>query len=207
MNAIRVLIVDDHAILRMGLASLLGTRNDIEVVGDAGDGPTAVRKAVRLKPDVAIVDLAMPGMDGVATTRELQAALPSLHMLILTTFGTSDGINAALEAGALGAIMKNASFNELVDAIKAVARGEKAVAPEIARILAEDPPAQKLSPRQIEILDALVRGLANSDIAVQLGISMPTVKEHLTALFTRLGAANRAEAVAIALRKRLVKVD
>ena len=207
MNAIRVLIVDDHAILRMGLASLLGTRNDIEVVGDAGDGPTAVRKAVRLKPDVAIVDLAMPGMDGVATTRELQAALPSLHVLILTTFGTSDGINAALEAGALGAIMKNASFNELVDAIKAVARGEKAVAPEIARILAEDPPAQKLSPRQIEILDALVRGLANNDIAVQLGISMPTVKEHLTALFTRLGAANRAEAVAIALRKRLVKVD
>ena len=207
MNAIRVLIVDDHAILRMGLASLLGTRNDIEVVGDAGDGPTAVRKAVRLKPDVAIVDLAMPGMDGVATTRELQAALPSLHVLILTTFGTSDGINAALEAGALGAIMKNASFNELVDAIKAVARGEKAVAPEIARILAEDPPAQKLSPRQIEILDALVRGLANNDIAVQLGISMPTVKEHLTALFNRLGASNRAEAVAIALRKRLVKVD
>ena len=205
MSKVKVLIVDDHAILRMGLASLLGTKKDIEVVGDAADGPTAIRKAVRLRPDVIIMDLLMPGMDGVETTRRLLAEMPDARVLILTTFGTADGIAHALEAGARGAVMKNVDFSELVDAIHAVAAGERAVSPEIERILAAEPPIPALSPRQTEILQSVVRGLSNPDIAKQLGISLDMVKEHSAALFQKIGAANRTEAVAIALRKHLIR--
>ena len=176
MSKIKVLIVDDHAILRMGLASLLGTKKDIEVVGDAADGPTAIQKTVRLQPDVVIMDLLMPGMDGVETTRRLLAEIPDARVLILTTFGTADGIAHALEAGALGAVMKNVDFSELVSAIHAVASGERAVSPEIERILAAEPPIAALSPRQMEILQSIVRGLSNPDIAKQLGISLDMVK-------------------------------
>lgn len=206
MSKIKVLIVDDHAILRMGLASLLGTKKDIEVVGDAADGPTAIRKAVRLQPDVVIMDLLMPGMDGVEATRQLLAAIPGARVLILTTFGTADGIAHALEAGARGAVMKNVDFSELVAAIHAVAAGERALSPEIERILAAEPPIAALSPRQTEILQSVVRGLSNPDIAKQLGISLDMVKEHLNALFSKIGAANRTEAVSIALRKHLLKM-
>ena len=205
MSKVKVLIVDDHAILRMGLASLLGTKKDIEVVGDAADGPTAIRKAVRLRPDVIIMDLLMPGMDGVETTRRLLAEMPGAQVLILTTFGTADGIAHALEAGARGAVMKNVDFSELVAAVHSVAAGERAVSPEIERILAAEPPIPALSPRQTEILQSVVRGLSNPDIAKQLGISLDMVKEHSAALFQKIGAANRTEAVAIALRKHLIR--
>ena len=176
MKKIKVLIVDDHAILRMGLASLLNAKKDIEVVGDAEDGPTAIRRAARLKPDVVVMDLLMPNMDGVEATRRLLAERPDTQVLILTTFGTADGIAHALEAGALGAVMKNVDFSELVAAIRAVAAGERAVSPEIERILAAEPPIAALSPRQTEILQSIVRGLSNPDIAKQLGISLDMVK-------------------------------
>ena len=204
-DKIKVLIVDDHAILRMGLASLLNAKKDIEVVGDAEDGPTAIRRAARLKPDVVVMDLLMPNMDGVEATRRLLADRPDTKVLILTTFGTADGIAHALEAGALGAVMKNVDFSELVAAIRAVAAGERAVSPEIERILAAEPPIAALSPRQTEILQSIVRGLSNPDIAKQLGISLDMVKEHSAALFQKIGAANRTEAVAIALRKHLIR--
>ena len=122
---IRILIVDDHSILRMGLASLIGTRKDIEVSGDADGGIAALKKFMQLKPDVVIMDLVMPGMDGIETTLEIISREPDAKILILTTFGTSDKIAAALRAGALGAIMKNAAFPDLVKAIKTTARGEK----------------------------------------------------------------------------------
>ena len=206
MNKTTVLIIDDHAILRMGLASLLNAKSGIEVVGDAANGRTGIQKAVKLRPDVVIMDLMMPGMDGTETTRQLLAKIPESRILILTTFGTSDGITHALEAGAKGAIMKNCDFGELVTAIRTVARGEHYISPDVNRIIAKDPPIAPLSPRQAEILHSIVRGLSNPDIAKQLGISLDMVKEHTEALFQKLGVANRPEAVAIALRKHLLKI-
>ena len=202
---IKVLIVDDHAILRMGLTALLNSKKDIEVVGDAANGPSGISKALRLKPDVVIMDLAMPDMDGAETTRQQLAKVSDAKVMILTTFGTADGISHALDAGALGAVMKNVEFTELVDAIRTIAGGGRYVSPEIERILEADPPIPALSPRQAEILSSLVRGLSNIDIASQLGISLDMVKEHTTSLFAKLGVANRTEAVAIAMRKRLVQ--
>ena len=206
MNKTTVLIIDDHAILRMGLSSLLNAKNDIEVIGDAANGKVGIQKALKLKPDVVIMDLMMPGMDGTETTRQLLARNPDGKVLILTTFGTSDGIAHALEAGAKGAVMKNCDFGELVMAIRSVARGSRYVSPEIERIIAKDPPIAPLSPRQAEILQSIVRGLSNPEIAKLLGISLDMVKEHTEALFQKLGVANRPEAVAIALRKHLLKI-
>ena len=206
MDKLKILIVDDHAILRMGLASLLNSKDEVEVVGDAANGSSGIKKAQKLKPDVVIMDLMMPGMDGCETTRRLMAQDPDAKVLILTTFGTSDVINRALEAGAKGAIMKNCDFEELLTAIRTVADGKDYVSAEIKRILSKDPPVAALSPRQKEILASIVRGLSNPEIAKQLGISLDMVKEHVETLFQKIGAANRAEAVAIALRKHLLKV-
>jgi len=152
------------------------------------------------------MDLMMPGMDGTETTARLVAKAPDVKILILTTFGTSDGITHALKAGAKGAIMKNCDFGELLTAIRTVARGGQYISPEIERIISNDPPIAPLSPRQTEILQSIVRGLSNPDIAKQLGISLDMVKEHTEALFQKLGVANRPEAVAIALRKHLLKI-
>lgn len=206
MKKITVFIVDDHAIVRMGLASLLGTKKDIEVVGDAGNGEAAIRKAIKLRPDVIVMDLVMPGMDGAETTKRLLEKIPEAKVLILTSYGASDGIAHALEAGALGAAIKTLEFSELVSTIHKVAAGEYAISPEVERILAEEPPVSILSPRQHEILHSLAKGLSNSDIAAQLGISRAVVKEHEIALYAKMGAANRTEAVTIALRKHLLKI-
>ena len=206
MTPIRIFLVDDHALMRQGLISLLGTRKDIEVVGDAESGEAALRKAPRLKPDVIIMDLIMPGMDGAEATRHLKQILPEAHVLILTSFGTADGIAQALEAGASGAILKTVKLPALAEAIRTVASGGTAVAPEIQQMLDETTPIPPLSPRQNEILESIVRGLTNKDIAKKLGISAPMVNEHLTALFAKIGAANRTEAVTIALRKHLLKI-
>ncbi|MBR1920573.1 MAG: response regulator transcription factor [Kiritimatiellae bacterium] len=204
MSEISVLIVDDHSILRMGLASLLSSKSGIRVAGDASSGPTGIRKALKLRPDVVIMDLAMPGMDGAEATAELVARIPGANVLVLTTFGTSDGISRALDAGAKGAVMKNCDFGELVGAIRKVAAGGRYVSPEVDRLISADPPAAELSPRQREILQSIVRGLSNPEIARQLGISVDVVKEHTESMFQKIGAANRAEAVAIAFRKHLV---
>ena len=204
-NKIRVLIADDHAMVRMGLASLLGTEPDIEVVGEAENGKTAIQKSIALKPDVIVMDLVMPNMDGTAATAEILKCLPETKILMLTSFGTADGIAHAIEAGAKGAMMKNADFSELVAAIRTIAAGGRAISPEIEHFMEEDPPVQKLTQRQSDILASLVRGLTNDDIAKQFSIQRSSVKDHLTAIFEKLGAANRSEAVSIALRKHLLK--
>jgi NarL family two-component system response regulator LiaR len=206
MNKIRILIIDDHAIMRMGLASLLSSEPGLEIVGEAEDGGSGIRLAAELKPDVIIMDLIMPGMDGVETTRQIMTELGDMNILILTTFGTADGIAYALESGARGAILKNASLDELVSAVRAVAEGKTSVSPEIEQILSETPPVPKLSPRQSEVLESVARGLSNEDISKQLGISVARVREHLSALFAKMGTANRAETVATALRKHLLKI-
>jgi DNA-binding NarL/FixJ family response regulator len=202
---IRILIADDHAMVRMGLASLLGTETDIEVVGEADDGEVAVRKALTLKPDVVVMDLMMPKKDGSSATAEIRKLLPDTKILLLTSFGTADGVAHALAAGATGALMKNADFSELVASIRTIAAGGRAVSPEIEHFIEEDPPVQKLTQRQMEILASVVRGLTNDDIARQFSIQRSSVKDHLTAIFAKLGAANRSEAISIALRKQLIK--
>ena len=204
MTPTRVLIVDDHAILRMGLASLLSSKKDIEVVGDAANGPEGIRRAIELKPDVVVMDLMMPGMGGAEATARLIEKAPDAKVLIITTFDTSDGIDRALKAGARGAIMKNCDFEELVDALRTVASGGSYIAPDVKRLFSNDPPAITLSPRQREMLQSIARGLSNPDIAKQFGISIYVVKEHIAALFAKIGAANRSEAVAIAMRKNLL---
>ena len=205
-NKIKVLIADDHAIVRMGLSALLSAKKDIEVVGQSRNGETAVRDTVRLAPDVVIMDLMMPKKDGIAATAEIKAKRPDVKIIILTTFATSDGITKALEAGASGAILKNAENNSLVTMIRKVAAGERVLAPEVEELLQEDPPVEKLTPRQAEVLESLSRGLTNKDIARQLGISDRSVDEHVEALLQKIGASNRTEAVVIALRKHLLKV-
>lgn len=204
-NKIRILIADDHKMVRDGLAALLGTKRDLEVIGSVGNGQEAVEKALALKPNVVIMDLMMPIMDGVEATREIRKAAPTVQILVLTTFGTSDGIAHAIEAGALGAMMKSADHEELAEAIRKVAGGEQAISEEVALQMKIDPPVPNLTPRQMEILDSMVRGLNNLDIAKQRGIRRDGVKEHVNAILTKIGASNRTEAVAIALRKHLLK--
>ena len=200
------MLVDDHAVMRRGLASLLETCPEIVVVGEAGDGATALKRVKTANPDLVIMDLLMPKMNGTETTRRIRELYPQVQVLVLTTFGSSDDITQAFSAGANGAILKTAELPELRKAIKQVASGKHYISDEIEQIMTSDPPLPELSHRQIEILDSITRGLSNPDIARQLGISVPMVKEHMTALLLKLGAANRAEAIAIALRKHLLKI-
>ena len=206
MKKTKVLIVDDHAIVRMGLASLFGTEQSIEVVGSVGSGADAVTSARSLKPDVVLMDLMMPKMDGAETTAALISENPDSKVLIITTFSTANGIGAALAAGAKGAVLKSIAFKDLVDAILRVSRGERYISPELEQILGDEKPIPGLSPRQGEILSLVSQGMTNDAIANRLGISIPMVRQHLDALFNKIGASNRAAAVAIALRKMLLKI-
>ena len=201
-----VMLIDDHAIMRMGLKSLLDTYSDIKVVADAEGGEEAVKTAIAKKPDVIVMDLMMPVMDGTESTRRILAEWPDAKILILTTYGTADAIGHTLDAGAKGAMIKNAELDELVAAIRKIAGGEKFVDSEISQMLSETPPIPKLSPRQQEILQSIIRGLSNEEIAKMLGIGLSVEKEHVRATFAKIGAANRAEAVAIALKKHLLKI-
>ena len=205
-NTIRVLIADDHTIVRIGLRTLLGAEKDIEVVGEAKNGEMAMKEALRLRPDVVIMDLMMPKMDGAEATAVLHEKLPETKVIILTTFGSSDGIAHAIESGAAGALMKTADDAALISAIRSVAGGKTVISPDIKRLLAEDPPIPVLTTRQTEVLQSMMRGLTNRDIAKQLGIRQDGVNEHVAAILAKIGAANRTEAVAIALRKHLLKL-
>ena len=202
----RILLVDDHALLRRGLADLIRYEKDMSVVGEAGDGETAVNAAVSLKPDLVVMDLMMPVVDGVEATRRIKAVLPSTHVLILTTFGTSADVARAISAGATGAIMKDASTDEQLAAIRTVAAGGTVFSPEIQRSMDETPKPPDFTDRQLEVLQSVVDGLGNKEIASKLKISTDAVKQHLNAICTKLGASNRVEAVSIALRRHLLRV-
>ena len=203
---IRTLIVDDHAVVRMGLASLLGTAKNVEIVGEAADGVEAVRKALKLRPDVVVMDLVMPRKDGTAATEEIHAAAPDVKVLILTTFGTSDEIARALKVGAAGAILKSASNQALLAAVQAVAAGQQhVVSAEVEGLMKNDPPIPELSQRQREILQDICRGLTNKEIAVALDISLESVKSHVKVILEKLEASSRTEAASIAQRKSLLK--
>ena len=205
-NEARVLIADDHVFLRMGLVTLFENTPGFAIAGEADDGDQAVRQALRLKPDIVIMDLSMPVKDGIEATREIKSAAPETKILVLTTFATSDSISKVLAAGANGVILKNSPRDQLLASLQRVLAGEVALSDDVRAVLQNDPPVAALSSRQREILDMIVRGLSNHDMADLLGISVTVVKEHITSLYAKLGAANRTEAVAIALRKHLLKI-
>lgn len=205
-SKISVLVADDHAVVRIGLSALLGTEPDISVIGVAKDGEEAVSETLRLRPDVVIMDIMMPKKTGVEATTEILAAMPETRIIVLTTFSASDAIARALELGAAGAVMKTAEDAELVSMIRTVASGGRVISDEINKLLAEDPPAEKLTSRQMDILESVTRGLTNADIAKQLGLREQSVKEHISSIFAKIGASNRSEAVAITMRKLLLKI-
>ena len=205
-NTIRILIADDHKIVRIGLSSLCATAKDMSVVGEAEDGDAAVTAALKLRPDVVVMDLMMPGTDGVEATREILEKLPDVRILILTSYTTSDIIAQALANGAAGALLKTADDEIFLNAIRTIAAGERFIQPEVENMLEDDPPIPPLTPRQSEVLRSLMRGLSNRDISIQLGMSETRVEQHVNALLTKIGAANRTEAVTIALRKQLLKI-
>jgi DNA-binding NarL/FixJ family response regulator len=203
---IRILLVDDHALLRHGLSAVLSLQKDFEVVGEAGDGHEAVKRASQLRPDVIIMDLAMPRINGVEATKLIKAELPDTKVMILTTFGMSADVSRALEAGASGAIVKDTAEKQLVAAIRGVFAGRTILSPEIRHMLDNEPQPPELTERQLDILLSISRGLTNKDIATQFGLSPSGVKTHLEAILSKLGAATRAEAVGIAMRKQLLKL-
>ena len=205
MKTITVLLADDHSLVRLGLSALLAKQDDMKLVGEAINGEEAVRLAARLDPDVIIMDLMMPGVDGVTATRRIRERNPGTKVLILTSFGTSSDVAHAIEAGARGAILKDAPNASLLAAIRTVAAGGESFADDIVRNITRDPVPRELTARQAEILRSVTNGLTNKTIAQQLKISPESVKQHLNAIFQKLGATTRAEAVAIALRKHLLK--
>ena len=203
---LKILIVDDHAIVRDGLSAILKFPKDISVIGEADDGESAIRQVTELKPDVVILDLMMPNMGGADATAAILQARPETKILILTSYGTSAELSRAFVNGATGAITKTLPKEELLAAIRNVAAGIRVISPEIEQTLKEDPVAPTLTPRQMEILQSLARGLSNEDIAREFGLSKAGIKFHLLSIFRKLGVANRTEAVGYASRKHLFQI-
>ena len=203
---IKILIADDHSLMRVGLNALLGHQKDMTVVGEARDGVEAVKKAKELNPDVVVMDLMMPKMNGVDATRLIRTARPETKVLILTSFGTAPELAHAVANGATGAFIKSAPTEEIVDAVRAVAVGREAFPDEVRQLIAESQSVTDLTNRQLEILSAATQGRTTSGIARELGISESCVLKHFTVIFEKLGVTNRAEAVALALRKHLLKI-
>ncbi|MBR2837578.1 MAG: response regulator transcription factor [Kiritimatiellae bacterium] len=195
----RILFADDHQIVREGLARLIDREPDMKIVAEAENGIEAVRLMRELKPDLAILDLRMPAMDGAVAAKQILSDDPGAHILMLTSFATSEEVRLALDAGVLGAVVKDCSSESLIDAIRRAARGERVISPEIADTLAERRLAPTLSPRQKDILRLVAKGFNNEEIAQRIGISRHGVKAHLAIVFDRLNAASRAEATSLAI--------
>ena len=205
---IRILLADDHPVVRDGLAAMLGTQPDFEVVGEAGTGAEAVAEASRLRPDIVLMDLEMPALDGIEAIRRLREANPAVQVVVLTAFDTDERIVGALQAGAQGYLLKGAPRAEIFTAIRTVSAGGALLQPVIATKLlrqvreAEHPDA--LTPREKEVLDLVAAGLANGEIAENLSITERTVKFHVSSLLSKLGAKNRTQAVRLARERGLV---
>lgn len=205
---IRILLVDDHAMVRRGLASLLGTFDDLEVVGEAADGAAALAQCERLRPDVVVMDLVLPGIDGVEATRLLRRLCPAPQVVVLSGFQDEGWVQGALAAGAIGYLLKGADADQLVGAIRRAAEGHATLAPEAAEALIQlavhAAPADALSEREHEVLALLAQGLSNPEIARRLFVSRSTVKFHVSSILAKLGSASRTEAVVTALQRHLL---
>ncbi len=212
---IRVLVADDHLVVREGLRLILETEAGFEVAGEAADGAEAVRLAAELSPDVVLMDLRMPGVDGLEAMARIRESRPDAAIVVLTTFDEDDLMARALEAGARGYLLKDVTREALLDAVRAAARGEMLLRPEVlARVLASRSKRQAsasqgvaLSGREREVLGAVARGERNKEIARQLGISERTVKAHLASAFNKLGVDSRAGAVSVAMQRGLLAGD
>jgi two-component system, NarL family, response regulator LiaR len=208
----RVLIVDDHAVVREGLAVLLEVFPDLLLVGEAANGDEAVRLASEVQPDVILMDLVMPVMDGVSAIRAIRASQPDIHILALTSYKERDLVQGALKAGAVGYLLKTIQGAGLAEAIRAASIGKPSLTPEVARMLiataAEpQPPGADLTQREHEVLALMVTGLSNPEIAKVLHVSPATIKNHVSRILSKLGVTTRTEAAAIAVKHRLVNSD
>ena len=206
MSKIRILIVDDHALMRMGLRSMLDMQPDMEVVGEAGNGQKAIDLAKSPTPDVVIMDLMMPKVNGAEATKAILEDHPETKIIILTSFGNSADLACAISNGAVGVQMKDAPTETLLKVIRKVIRGETAIPSDLLKAGELESAPIQLTEKQADILHSVVRGYANKDIAKQFGISEAGVKKHLRLIFAKLGAATRTEAVGIALHKQLLKM-
>ena len=204
---IRVLLVDDHRLVRAGLQSLLDATGDIRVAGTAADGQEALEVAAEVQPDVVLMDLSMPRMGGVEATRRLLADRPGLQVVVLTSFSDQEQVLDAVDAGAVGYLLKDADPTDLVDGVRAAAAGQSPLDPKVARTLltrrTTQAPQDQLSDREREVLGLVADGLANKQIARHLGISERTVKAHLTSVFQRIGVTDRTQAALWAERNGL----
>jgi DNA-binding NarL/FixJ family response regulator len=201
---IRILIADDHFLVRIGLIALVNMEPDMEVVGEAGDGAQALEIFEKLQPDLTLMDLRMPGKDGIQATVEIRSKFPTARILMLTTYDGDDDIHRALQAGAQGYVLKNSTRETLVPALRSVAAGERWIPKDIASRLASRKTFEELTPREIEVLHKLARGLANKEIGDALGISEHTVKGHLKNILAKLRVADRTEAVTTAILRGII---
>jgi two-component system, NarL family, response regulator LiaR len=208
---IRVMIVDDHAVVRSGLSAFLMVYDDLEFVGEASGGLDAVRKCPEFMPDVILMDLMMPEVDGSEATRLIREACPHVQVIALTSYKEEELVQGALKAGAIGYLLKNVSAEELANAIRAAYAGRPTLAPEAAEVLIRAATHKKedsdpgLTDRELEILQAMVDGLSNPEIAKKLFVSRSTVKFHVSNILMKLGAASRTEAVSMAIHGKIVK--
>lgn len=207
--SIRVLTVDDHEIVRQGMAFLLLPFEDIDVVGSAGNGSEALAMCKELKPDVVLMDMVMPEMDGPTVTQTIRKRFPNVQVLVLTSFHDQAKVARAMQAGAIGYLLKGVSIDELAEGIRSAYAGKPVMAPEAMQAIvrasqAGQAVADDLSERELEVLALLVQGKTNREIAEELLISLPTVKTHLRNIYGKLGAANRAEAASLAIRHGLI---
>jgi len=206
---IRVMLVDDHAVVRSGLAAFLLAFDDLELVGDAADGEEALRKCGEVQPDVVLMDLVMPGLDGAAAARAIRESFPETQVVALTSFKNEEFVTSALEAGAIGYLLKNVSAEELAEAIRSAHAGRPTLSPEAMHALIQSTrksshPRYELTERELEVLALMVGGLSNPEIAERLVVTRSTVKFHVSNILSKLGVSSRVEAVALALQHDLV---
>ena len=209
MNIIRLLLADDQPVVRDGLRGMLTSQADIEIIGEAEDGAIAVSLTAELEPDVVLMDLRMPVLDGVSAIQAIKASHPDVQVLVLTTYDTDADILPAVEAGATGYLLKDCSRETLFEAIRAAARGEAVLAPTVAaRLMGQirSPAEEKLSEREIEVLELVAQGSSNREIAKSLHISQATVKSHLINIFNKLGVSDRTAAVTSALQRGFLQL-
>ena len=206
-SKIKVIIADDHAVLRDGIKYICMTTSDIELVGEAANGEDALKLCHELQPDVALVDLMMPGIDGIATTRMIREQYPDVKILILTSFSTQDLVHQAIEAGANSYILKDASTEEIINSIRLTYNGLTIMSTDVTEILAAPLPFDVIfTPRQLQVLKLMIQGLNNTQIGKILCISSYTARFHVSEILNKLGVSNRTEAVSLALRQKLVQV-